>query len=267
VSTVTAEPTTTARTIAPFLLRRLHSLTGIMFGAYVMLHLAINASLVEGSRYDGEPTVYQLQVDKIHGLPFLTAVSAAFIVLPIVYHTIHGFYILINGRPNVTEYGYARNWLYFLQRLSALVLVLFIAFHYLAFKGTFNFALGEEMHFVPSRATESTILHFQKHWFIGWIVYPIGVLAATFHTANGFYAAAIAWGLTVSAAAQRRWGVVCALLFVALTAAGFTAIFAVMRHAPVAPIDKSIPRVQMEMPTGHQTSASIAALRQPCPNL
>ncbi|MCS7034850.1 MAG: hypothetical protein NZ561_12780 [Phycisphaerae bacterium] len=264
MSTLTAEPKTTTRSIAPFLLRRLHSLTGILFGGYVMLHLTINATLAEGSRYDGQPTIYQLQVDRIHSLPFLGLLSAGLILLPIVYHTIHGFHVLFSGRQNVAEYGYARNWLYLLQRISALILVLFIAFHYLAFKGAFNQVLGEEMHFVPSRATESTILHFQKHWWIGWIVYPIGVLAAAFHTANGFFAAAIAWGLTVSTAAQRRWGVICLALFLFMLTAGFTAIVAVMRHEPVAPIEKSIPRVQV--PPVDQTRASIAALRQPCPN-
>ena len=246
MSTMTIETAKAAdNTILPFLLRRLHSLMGILFGGYILLHLSINASLIEGRRHDGLPTVYQQQVDKIHGLPFLEMISLAAILLPIVYHTVYGVYILINGKQNVANYGYTRNWLYLLQRLSAIILILFIAFHYLSFKGVFNSVLGDAMHFVPSRATESTIRHFQEHWWIGWIVYPIGVLAATFHTANGFFAAGIAWGLTISNAAQRRWGWVCAFLFVALTAAGFTAILTAMRHEKVPPIDPSIPRVEV----------------------
>ncbi len=233
------------RGIAPFLLRRLHSLSGILFGGYVLLHLAVNASLVENYRYDGLPTVYQQQVDKIHSLPFLSAISFGAILLPIIYHTIYGVYILINGKPNVADYGYTRNWLYLLQRISALVLILFIAFHYLAFKGTFNSVLGNEMHFVPSKATESTVLHFQQHWWIGWIVYPIGVIAATFHTANGFYAAGVAWGLTISARAQRRWGGVCVGLFLFATACGLTAVASAMTHKKVPPIDPAIPRVAL----------------------
>lgn len=228
---------------APFLLRRLHSLTGILFGLYVLLHLSVNASLVEGSRYAGEPTVYQQQVNKIHELPFLEVISYTFLILPIVYHTIWGIYVMINGRPNVAEYGYGRNWLYALQRISALILILFIAFHYLAFKGAFNGVLGQEMHFVPSRATESTILHFQRHWWIGWIVYPVGVLAATFHTANGFWAAGVSWGLTVSKAGMRRWAIVCSLIFVVLTGLGYAALLSVLTHERPAAIDKSIPRV------------------------
>src|SRR6266567_573480 len=62
-----------------FLLRRLHSLTGLVFGGYLVVHLLINATLVEGARHAegaaaGGPTVYQLQVDKIYSLPFLPLV-------------------------------------------------------------------------------------------------------------------------------------------------------------------------------------------------
>jgi succinate dehydrogenase / fumarate reductase cytochrome b subunit len=227
----------------PFFLRRFHSLSGILFGMYVLVHLSVNATLVEGARYEGEPTVYQQQVTKIHELPFLAVISYAFLILPIVYHTIYGLYVTFNGRPNPVEYGYGRNWLYVLQRISALILIFFIAFHFLAFKGAFDGFLGEQMRFVPSRATESTILHFQSHWWLGWIVYPLGVLAATFHTANGFWAAGISWGLTVTRGGMRRWAIFCTLLFLMLTGLGFAAIIAVMTHDRVPAIDPEIPRV------------------------
>src|SRR5687768_14267889 len=125
-----------------FALRRLHSLTGLLFGGYLVVHLLVNATLLEGVRYDGEPTVYQLQVDKIHALPFLEVVAWALILLPIIYHTLYGVLIMLSGRPNVGSYGYGKNWAYLLQRISAVVLVLFIAFHYLSMKGAFGGTLG-----------------------------------------------------------------------------------------------------------------------------
>lgn len=229
MSTLTTEPALAAEgSKTQFILRKLHSLTGIMFGLYVMLHLSVNASLIDTRQFDGK-TMYQVQVDKIHSLPFLNMISIGLLIIPIAYHTFYGIYILLNGRPNVLAYGYGRNWLYYLQRLSALILMLFIAFHYLAFKGAFDSLLGPEMRFDPERATQSTLMHFQKHWWVQWIVYPVGVLSATFHTANGFWAAGVAWGLTVSKRAMRNWGIVCLLIFLALTAAGFTAITATMR--------------------------------------
>jgi succinate dehydrogenase / fumarate reductase cytochrome b subunit len=244
VSTVTVEQASTpvkTAGIGYFLARRLHSLTGILFGGYVLVHLAINATLIEGSRYDGSPTIYQLQVDKIHSLPFLWVISWTAILLPIIYHTFHGFYILFNGRPNASAYGYVRNWLYLLQRISAIILVVFIAFHYLSFKGYLNSFLSPDLHFVPGSATQSTINHMHAHW---WIVplYAVGILAATFHLANGFWAAGVAWGLTVSSKAQQRWGVLCAGLFVFSTVCGMIALVASVRGKPV-PIDPSVPRV------------------------
>ena len=196
-----------------FALRRLHSLMGVLFGGYLVVHLLVNATLIEGARYDGEPTIYQLQVDKIHALPFLTLVSWAVLLLPIIYHTIYGFAIMANGRPNADRYGYPKNWAYVVQRVSAVVLVLFIAFHYLSMKGAFGGTLGQTLTFVPvdapatpySEATQSTVNHFNAAWWIGYLIYPLGILAATFHTANGFWTAGVTWGLTISARAQRLW--------------------------------------------------------------
>jgi len=65
---------------------------------------------------------------------------------------------------------------------------------------------------------------------IALVIYPLGILCGTFHLANGFWAAAIAWGLTVSKKAQQRWGFVCIGLFLFTTGCGFTALFATFAH-------------------------------------
>src|SRR5438067_13389906 len=78
-----------------FLLRRLHSLTGIIFGGYLVIHLVVNATLIQGGV--GDEDVYQLQVNKIHALPFLWAFEWAFIYLPIIYHTLYGIWITLTG--------------------------------------------------------------------------------------------------------------------------------------------------------------------------
>ncbi len=212
-----------------FLLRRLHSLTGIMFGGYICVHLLINATLIQGpSIYESlpgvtQPSSFQLQVEKIHSLPFLLAIEVSFIFAPLLIHTLYGIYIMLNGKPNVAAYGYAKNWFYVLQRVSALALVAFILFHVGGMFGWF----GENLRFVPhDKAFESTVRHIQLNWFIALVVYPLGVLAGTYHLANGFWAAGIAWGLTVSKQAQARWGWVCLALFFFTFACGMTAIVA-----------------------------------------
>src|SRR5438067_3581213 len=97
-----------------FLLRRLHSLTGIIFGGYLVVHLLVNATIAQLG------TVYQVQVNKIHDLPMLWALEWGLIYLPILYHTVYGIWITATGQPNVNRYPYAKNWFYVLQRISAI---------------------------------------------------------------------------------------------------------------------------------------------------
>ncbi|MFT3786285.1 MAG: hypothetical protein QM770_08975 [Tepidisphaeraceae bacterium] len=231
-----------------FLLRRLHSFTGIMFGMYLFVHLTVNATLVEGVRHGDNlsNSVFQGLVNYIHSLPFLVMVETAFIYLPIAYHTFYGFYIIYTGQPNVGRYGYTRNWLYIFQRVTAVVLTFFILFHVLTFKGVFGegSAVLQALTFKPGAATASTIIHLNYAWWIWAVIYPLGVLAAAFHTANGFYAAAITWGLTVSAKAQKRWGGLCVLICLFLFAGGMTALVAGVKNANV--VKNSAPTVVVE---------------------
>jgi succinate dehydrogenase / fumarate reductase cytochrome b subunit len=212
-----------------FLLRRLHSLTGIVFGGYLVIHLLINASLIQGT---SPADIFQKQVDKIHALPFLAALEWTFIYLPILFHTIYGIWITLGGQPNNADYPFAKNWFYLLQRVSAIVIVFFIAFHVFGMKGWF----GKSLSFDPVHATSSLVRHVNVNWSVAYFVYPLGILASCYHLANGFWTAAITWGLTISSASQRRWGWVCAALFVFTLACGFTALFAGIagRNSPLS---------------------------------
>lgn len=204
-----------------FLLRRLHSLTGILFGLYVAFHLFINATIMQGGH------VYQAQVDKIHSLPFLIGVEWATIYLPILFHGVYGTWIIFTGQPNNGSYPFFRNGLYLLQRISAIILIAFIVFHVFAMKGL----LGHGMIFEPRNAMATVISGIDAHWFVAWIVYPIGIIAACFHTANGFWTAAVSWGLTVSDASRRRWGCVCVTFFFAMLICGAISLVAVIAGA------------------------------------
>jgi succinate dehydrogenase / fumarate reductase cytochrome b subunit len=205
-----------------FLLRRLHSLTGILFGGYLIVHLLVNATLMQGTN----PDVYQMQVDKIHSLPLLIFIEWAAIYLPIIYHTVYGLWITISGQPNVGEYPFSKNIFYFFQRVSAGLLVLFIAFHVLAMKGFF----GHALEFDPKMATVTAAHSLTANFAIEFIIYPLGILCACYHLANGFWTAAITWGLTISRGAQKRWGMACLGLFLFTFGCGMTAWLAVVMH-------------------------------------
>jgi succinate dehydrogenase / fumarate reductase cytochrome b subunit len=208
--TSTSAPNTTVPLLGGqhFLLRRLHSLTGIIFGLYVCVHLLVNATLIQGGN------VYQVQVDKIHSLPFLWAVEWLFLYLPIIYHTVYGAWIILTGQPNNGSYPYLKNTFYLLQRISAIILAAFIFYHVFSMHGLFGSG------FEPTRATPTVRANLGAHVLVAYLVYPIGIIAACFHTANGFWTAGISWGLTISKGGQRRWGWVCLLVFIFMTVAG-----------------------------------------------
>ena len=209
-----------------FFLRRLHSLTGIVFGGYLVVHLLVNATLAQAG------DVYQMQVNKIHELPMLWAIEWALIYLPILFHTVYGVYIYFTGQPNPQAYPYTRNVFYTLQRTSAFFIVIFMLFHVLSLKyGLF----GERLTFDPHAATSTVHRHLTVNGFITWILYPIGIVASCYHLANGFWAAAVTWGLTISAAAQRRFGYLCAGLFAFTLVCGLTALAAARVNEPKAP--------------------------------
>jgi succinate dehydrogenase / fumarate reductase, cytochrome b subunit len=209
-----------ASKIRHFLLRRLHSLTGIVFGGYIVVHLLINATMIQGGN------VFQVQVEKIHSLPFLLAIEWAFIYIPIIFHTVYGIWLTFAAQPNVLDYPYGKNIFYTLQRISAIVIMFFVLFHVLGMKGF----LGGTLTFDPHDATVTTARHINSHWFVAYVAYPIGVLASTFHLANGFWTAAITWGLTISKQAQRRWGVVCFFLFLLTFGCGMLAWIAALMN-------------------------------------
>lgn len=211
--------------ITYFLLRRLHSLTGLVFGGYLVVHLMVNATLAEGIR-EGSTTVYQIQVNMIHSLPLLLGIECILIYLPILYHTFYGIWIIAAGQPNLDHYGYTKNWFYVLQRISAIILIFFIFFHVLGMKGLFGGAIGDALKFDAANATASTANHFNYAWWVWGVIYPVGILASCYHLANGFWTGAITWGLTTSAKSMRRWGYVCTALFVFTLACGMTALVA-----------------------------------------
>jgi succinate dehydrogenase / fumarate reductase cytochrome b subunit len=208
-----------------FLLRRLHSLTGLVFGGYLIVHLLINATIAQL----GES--YQVQVDKIHGLPLLIGIEWTFIFLPIIFHTIYGIWITLTGQPNAARYRYTKNYFYVAQRISAIVIVLFMLFHVLSLKYA-AFGAESRLTFDPHRASYSIHQHMQVSGFITWFVYPLGILASCYHLANGFWTAAITWGLTISAGSQKRWGYACGGLFAITFIFGMTALIAAATMTP-----------------------------------
>jgi succinate dehydrogenase / fumarate reductase cytochrome b subunit len=219
-----------------FLIRRLHSLTGIVpLGAYMCVHLLTNASLL-----NGVPT-FQRAVFQIHSLGrLLPLVEWGFIFTPLLFHGLLGVWIARTGRVNVGSYPYAANRRYTWQRWTGLIALVFLLTHVFHLHGWFHFhgwleSIAEPLgmaRFRPYNAA-STLAHALDG--VVWpMFYAVGVLACVYHLANGLWTAGITWGLWVSPAAQRRASQVCGLFGVVLAIVGMSALAGAMRTDPIA---------------------------------
>jgi succinate dehydrogenase / fumarate reductase cytochrome b subunit len=117
-----------------FLIRRLHSLSGLIpVGAYMVIHLLTNASILNGV------STFQRNVNTIHSLGrILPLVEWTFIFIPLLFHAIIGVMIIRSGVSNTSHYPYTNNYRYTLQRVSGVVALLFILWHVFHMHGWFH---------------------------------------------------------------------------------------------------------------------------------
>jgi succinate dehydrogenase / fumarate reductase cytochrome b subunit len=199
-----------------FLLRRLHSLSGLIpVGAYMVVHLATNASVLGGA------ATFQKAVDQIHSLgPLLPLVEWTFIFIPILFHALFGFVIIAGAMPNTSNYPYRKNFRYTLQRVTGVLAFVYIAFHiwHLHHYGR-SFGGGN---FDPEHASSSTAAAINSLPIR--IAYAVGMLSCVYHLANGIWTMGITWGVWVSPGAQRRADYVCAGFGVLVAIIGLSAM-------------------------------------------
>ncbi len=199
-----------------FLLYRLFSLAGLIpVGAFVMVHLLTNASVLGGA------AAFQSRVDLIHSLgPLLPAIEWLFIFLPMLFHAIMGFVIITTGMPNVGSYSYMGNVRYTLQRASGMIAFVFILWHItqLHWMGA---PLGGGQ-FDPHHAASSAAVALKPVAIT--LMYAIGVIATVYHFANGLWSLGITWGLWTSPAAMQRANWLSLAVGLGLGAAGLGAL-------------------------------------------
>ena len=215
VADVTAE-TETLSGRYHFLIRRLHSLSGIIpVGVFLCVHLSVNVSLIAG------PQAFQFAVDqihKLHNLGILKAVEVLFILLPIAFHALIGVIIWLSSMPNVSAYRYGSNVRYTLQRWTGLITIGFILVHL----WHVHWVIPGGAEFDAHAAAETTLAAMSA-WWTG-PVYLVGVLCAVFHLANGIWTFLIVWGVTIGPESQRLSGRVCLIIGLVLGLFGLGAL-------------------------------------------
>ena len=205
-----------------FAIRRLHSLSGIIpLGAYMVVHLTTNASLL-----NGVPT-FQRAVMQIHSLGrALPLVEWGAIFLPLLFHGIVGVWIAKEAKYNTDNYKFSANRRYVWQRWTGLIAFVFLMTHVFHLHGWFHvsFWLDSVAHplgmanFRPYSAAST--LAQAMDGVIWPTFYLLGVLACVYHLANGLWTAGITWGLWLTPQAQARATRVCAVFGLLLAVIG-----------------------------------------------
>ncbi len=166
-----------------FFNRKLHSLLGVIpVSVFVTQHLVVNHFATNGAES------FNNAANFMANLPFRYGLEIFIIFLPLLYHAVYGLYYAFQAKPNTNRFGYFRNWAFLLQRVTGVFLVVFIAWH--IFQTRIQKALGAEVEFnmIADIVANPVMLGF----------YIAGILAATFHLANGLWAFLVSWGITQS---------------------------------------------------------------------
>ncbi|PYI53841.1 succinate dehydrogenase cytochrome b558 subunit [Paenibacillus flagellatus] len=186
--------------------RKLHSLLGVIpVGFFLVEHLLTNYEA-----FNGGHKAFIEQVQWLNSLPLVFFLELFGIWLPILYHGVYGLYVAFQSRNNVNRYGYFRNLMFTLQRVTGVVTLIFIAWHF--FTTRFQVTLGNQTH-----EGLGVLMHEVFTTPAYFILYLIGVLAATFHFSNGMWSFLVSWGITIGPRAQRVSSIIWMGVFVIMS--------------------------------------------------
>ncbi|MEG1478289.1 MAG: succinate dehydrogenase [Clostridiales bacterium] len=162
-----------------FFIRRLHSFIGLIpIGLFLCVHLLLNSTALGGAK------TYLMTISGMRGVPFIIIAELGLIALPILFHAIYGIYIVYVSKNNVLRYKYLKNWMFYLQRVTAIITTVFVLFHVFTLR-------------VLAPDSISVIVSFTSLLQnpICFVLYCIGVIAAIYHFSNGLFTFFITWGI------------------------------------------------------------------------
>ncbi|CAH1209300.1 Succinate dehydrogenase cytochrome b558 subunit [Paenibacillus allorhizoplanae] len=185
--------------------RKIHSLLGVIpVGFFLIEHLLTNYEATKG------PEEFLAQINWLNGLPLVLLMEIVGIWLPLLYHAVYGLYVAYQSRNNVSSYGYFRNTMFMLQRVTGVLTFLFIAWH--LFETRVQVALGNVAH----EELGNTMHEIATNPVI-FTLYLVGIISATFHFTNGLWSFLVSWGITIGPRAQRFSTIITMGLFVLMT--------------------------------------------------
>jgi succinate dehydrogenase / fumarate reductase cytochrome b subunit len=204
-------------------LRKLHQLSGIVpLGLFLLEHFYTNSKALAGAAHFNDA------VKDLQAIPYILLVEIGGIFIPLIYHAVYGLVITVEARPNNLNYPYARNWFYLIQRITGVILFLFITFHVLNFR--FGLVPGLNTTSVAHRPDLAfDIVSREFHLVPIFLIYVVGITATVWHFANGIWLFAVDWGIAIGERAQKLTGYACIAFGVVLLLVGLNAAIAFIR--------------------------------------
>lgn len=194
-----------------FFYRRLHSLLGVVpIGIFVVQHLIVNHFIVYGRES------FDKAANFMANLPFVLFLEIFVIYLPILFHAVLGVYIAFTAKNNVGNYPFFRNWMFFLQRITGIITLIFIVWH--VFETRVQVGLGNAE--LNSGLMEGILTNPFLFWF-----YVVGVLSTVFHLANGLWGFCVTWGIAQSPRSQQIITYATIIVFIVVSYIGLRTLF------------------------------------------
>ncbi|MGA9392686.1 MAG: succinate dehydrogenase [Candidatus Sulfotelmatobacter sp.] len=226
-----------------FLLRRLHSLSGIVpVGAFLFEHILVsNSTAISG------PDAYARQVSFLGNLPLVFFLELFGIWLPIAFHGLYGFYIWYRGDGNTVAYPWTGNWMYTLQRWTGGIAFVYIIWHTYTMRFT-----GTDLHAYPNASFGKVQAELMNPVLLAF--YVVGLIAACWHFAYGVWLFCAKWGITSGEKARQRFLAVCMGLFAVMTLVGLVSLYTFRARFPQPVAEPGATATQSNPSTNHITA-------------
>lgn len=193
-----------------FYIRRLHSITGVLPISFFMLeHIFTISMAILG------PEAFNSIVGLLQSLPMLTFMEIVLVAIPISFHALYGLYITYGAKNNTMQYRYFRNWMFYMQRFTAVITLLFVAWHVWTLRiAKALYGININFNYMSNLLSDPIVFSF----------YVIGLTAGIYHFANGISTFCITWGITVGPRAQAAVVYCCWGAFFLLNTVGLLAL-------------------------------------------
>jgi succinate dehydrogenase / fumarate reductase, cytochrome b subunit len=175
-----------------YLSRKIHSLLGVIpLGLFIIEHMLTNYAAFEGGAQG-----FKDSIKTLNDLPLVFFLELFGIWLPLLFHGVYGLYVAYQSNLNTGRFQYGRNWAFTLQRISGVITFIFIFWH--LYQTRFQVLIGKVKH-----EELGGLMHEISTNGFYFVLYIIGVIAATFHFSNGMWAFLVSWGITIGPRAQK----------------------------------------------------------------